>query len=630
MNRLYLTLIAALAMVACTQPDMDETPQGGKTSAKIINTSSNAAQGSLLVKLDSYATEFSVEDIDGITIEACPLFPAGKATDEQLRGEEIYRWWRLSFDEAANLDTIANRVAADSRVKIVEYNELLECIDADAKSEPRESHSITRATSNDMPFNDEYLCEQWHFYNDGKVYDGIGYEEAPHKAGADINLLPAWKYCTGDPRVIVAVIDSGVKYSHPDLAANMWVNEAEKNGTAGEDDDGNGYTDDVYGYNFFDDNGTIVYEEHGTHVAGIIGAVTNNGIGVAGIAGGSGNNDGCRIMTCQINKTTGISTAQAPTDRVAAAMKYAADNGAVIMNNSWVSGKGGAWESDYWYYRSYSVLIDATKYFENNAKCEGLIDGGISIFAAGNNSSGTPSYPGAYYNNICVTSFGPDFQAGSYTNYGTGANICAPGGENEGWYSNIASTGTQYDTDYMYGTSQAAPHVSGCAALGLAYALKLGKQFTGEEYRDLILTSVHDIDQYQTDSKYKGKLGAGYIDAHLLLMQVEGTACIYIATGKQQSVSLDNHFGDGSERLTYLNVEMSATEMAKLGITTTPTIVDGKLQIKCTKSGTARMSITAIVGGTVVGGGDNMGGMEVTREFEVVARQKIAENGGWL
>ena len=628
MNRLYLTLIAALAMVACTQPDMDETPQGGKTSAKIINSSSNAAQGSLLVKLDSYATEFSVEDIDGITIEACPLFPAGKATDEQLRGEEIYRWWRLSFDEAANLDTIANRVAADSRVKIVEYNELLECIDADAESEPRESHSITRATSNDMPFNDEYLCEQWHFYNDGKVYDGIGYEEAPHKAGADINLLPAWKYCTGDPRVIVAVIDSGVKYSHPDLAANMWVNEAEKNGTTGKDDDGNGYTDDVYGYNFFDDNGTIVYEEHGTHVAGIIGAVTNNGIGVAGIAGGSGNNDGCRIMTCQINKTTGFSTAQAPTDRVAAAMKYAADNGAVIMNNSWVSGKGGAWESDYWYYRSYSVIIDATKYFENNAKCEGLIDGGISIFAAGNNSSGTPSYPGAYYNNICVTSFGPDFQAGSYTNYGTGANICAPGGENGGWYSKVVSTGIEYVADYMYGTSQAAPNVAGCAALGLAYALKLGKQFTGEEYRDLILTSVHDIDQYQTDSKYKGKLGAGYIDAHMLLMNVEGTPCIYLGKGVEETISLDKYFGDSSESLTYTNIEIE--NMSAVGISTTPSIQNGSITLKCTKAGTARLRITAIIGGSNVGGGDNMGGMEVTREAEIVVRRAVASNGAWL
>ena len=129
----------------------------------------------------------------------------------------------------------------------------------------------------------------------------------PIKAGCDINLEPAWELCTGDPSIIVAVMDQGVMYGHEDLAANMWVNEAEKNGQRGVDDDGNGngYVDDIYGYNFAKGEGQISYwdagnEGHGTHVAGIIAAVNNNGIGVCGIAGGSGNNDGVKIMCVQM------------------------------------------------------------------------------------------------------------------------------------------------------------------------------------------------------------------------------------------------------------------------------------------------------------------------------------------
>lgn len=638
-NKLLSIALIALTFEACTtDATNNNVPQQQTSEQKIINTTENAYDNTLLVKLHAYTDTFALE-IDGEDVDCRPLFSAGNTPEATLKSEELYRWWALSFDNGENIAKLAKRVAEDERVQYVEFNERLEHIGEDYSGEEAGGHVATRATQAEMPFNDEWLCEQWHYYNDGKVYGDVSSDHTP---GADINLFPAWKYCTGDNRVIVAVIDGGVKYNHPDLAANMWVNQAEANGSMGIDDDMNGYVDDIYGYNFNDLSGNITFDDHGTHVAGTIAAVSNNGIGVAGIAGGSGKGDGCRIMTCQIYKN-GTATS---TYDIAAAIKYAADNGAVIINNSWQYAKG-SYTSDSRFRQNYSVLMDAIEYFESNAKLPGVIDGGICIFAAGNDAYNVPSYPGAYYSNICVTAFGPNFTAGSYTNYGAGANICAPGGENTSWATKICSTSVSYEVGYERGTSMAAPHVSGCAALGLSYALKIGKSFTREEFQNLILSSVHDIDQYQTVRTgafdfdtgtyptvnieyYKGQLGAGYIDAHLLLMQVEGTACIYIATGKQQSVSLDNHFGDGSERLTYTNVEMSATEMAKLGITTTPTIVDGKLQIKCTKSGTARMSITAIVGGTVVGGGDNMGGMEVTREFEIVARQKIAENGGWL
>lgn len=150
-----------------------------------------------------------------------------------------------------------------------------------------------------LPFNDEYLKYQWHYKNTGdKSFS------ATAVAGADIDVFPVWeKLTTGDRDIIVAVVDEGVCYSHEDLAANMWTNDKEIPGN-GIDDDGNGYIDDVHGYNFVDD-GDISWTKsgdtgHGTFCAGTIAAVNNNGKGVSGIAGGSGNGDGCRIMSCQI------------------------------------------------------------------------------------------------------------------------------------------------------------------------------------------------------------------------------------------------------------------------------------------------------------------------------------------
>ena len=134
-------------------------------------------------------------------------------------------------------------------------------------------------------FNDPGLSKQWHYINTGdkSIYSKI-------KAGADVNCDEAWKLCTGDPRVIVAVVDNCVQWDHPDLAANMWVNEAELNGTPGVDDDGNGYVDDIYGYNFTKETGELDFSAelmHGTHVAGTIAAVNNNGVGVCGKEGQS-------------------------------------------------------------------------------------------------------------------------------------------------------------------------------------------------------------------------------------------------------------------------------------------------------------------------------------------------------
>ena len=629
MNKFLLLASVALLCGACTTVEDGHINNAAHSTDKIVNSPEGAATGILLARLNSTVDEFNEVSLNGIDVSVEPLFPT---TD----GSMLEQWIIVRFDHEADPCLVAEALAADSRVDIVEYSERIKRIKSETMPMPTERPDITRSV--EMPFNDPELPYQWHYYNDGSLDDELT------KAGADINLFDAWKYTTGDRRIIVAVIDGGIMTNHVDLADNMWVNEAEQNGTPGVDDDGNGYVDDIHGYNFVWDKGEITPDAHGTHVAGTISAVNNNGILVSGIAGGSGNNDGVLLMSCQIfDGDDGCYAHQ-----IAKAFKYAADNGAAICNNSW-GYTVGAYLSDKDFESVNSVLKDAINYYETNGGLEGVMDGGLAIFAAANESKSTPSYPGAYHKYVCVTAMAPDYTAAYYTNYGPGSNICAPGGDaSYGAMLCVSSTSTdEYGYSYEQGTSMACPHVTGCAALALSYAIQNGYSFTNSELRNMLLTSVHDIDKYQIGYKdifdwqtgqynsfdlgiYQGKLGSGYIDAHLLLMQISNTPCLYIDAGEQALCSLDEYFGDASSSLTYLGVDVSEEAKKAVGVVGTPSIENGKLKIKCSKRGTARISVRAIVGGSSLGGGNNMGGMEVTREFEIVVRQSTAKNGGWL
>ena len=674
-----ILLLALLFLAGCASDPMEES--GGKEAPatamrKIVNAPANAARGELLIYFDgdavgdveqtaaaaavtrTAATRSGLAPVDDIFTQLGVaslrrVFPCNPVAEERTRAAGLHKWYIVTFDEEVDLDAAARRLAAVSEVSFVQFNTKLQLASDNRACPYRGGSAATRAAAGG--FNDPGYKDQWHYSNNG---DRVFAETT--RAGADINVEEAWKLAAGDPSLTVAIVDQGIKYSHPDLAANMWINKAEQSGATGRDDDGNGYADDVYGYNFalgtsqltwdveaYDDKGKNIGDSgHGTHVAGTVAAVSNNGVGVSGIAGGTGRNDGVKLMSCQI-----FSGGEGGSAAVSAeAIKYAADNGASILQCSWGYPTQSPFTSDSFYERNYAAEKEAIDYFVSK-KNNDVLDGGLAIFAAGNDATNFASYPGGYRSYVSVTSFGPDYLPAYYTNYGPGCNVAAPGGD-----ASISPAGTSAaqvlstlpselpaelgtdgaDYGYMQGTSMACPHVSGVAALGLSYALAKGRHYTVDEFKSMLLTAVNDIDSYIIGGtkngmvlrNYRKNMGTGSIDAYQLLMQIEGTPCLPAKVGVQQVLSLDKFFGQASANLTYKSAEMSQADMDKLGITAAPAFSYGKLQIKCTKPGVAKIKIKAMAGSSSANG--EMSGMEITKEFAIIARAVQAGNGGWL
>ncbi len=245
----------------------------------------------------------------------------------------------------------------------------------------------------------------------------------------------AWAISEGSSDIIVAVVDTGIDYEHPDLVNNIWANQAEKDGLPGVDDDDNGYVDDVYGWDFYnrrpngkDDNG------HGTHCAGIIGA-EKNGIGVRGIA------PKVKLMPLKFLGASGSGDTRSAVE----AIRYAVKMGAKIISNSW--GGGG-----------YSQLLDQAV---QDARAAGV----LVVAAAGNeetNNDDTPYYPANISGVISVGSSTDRDQISSFSNFGRSTvSVIAPG-------SSIYSTHLKKGYKSLSGTSMATPQVAGALALALS------------------------------------------------------------------------------------------------------------------------------------------------------------------
>lgn len=418
------------------EPRNEQVTVSVKFTEEMAALVSSELEAGRLQTRSSALNEF-VERSGAVSFER--IFPDGGQYEERHRRAGLHLWFRVKF----GTDRItATRAAAE-----------LEDIQGVELAEPEPRAALFAA-------DDTQYSSQWYLYQ---------------TTGIDINVNEVWAhYTTGSPEVLVAVIDSGIELTHPDLSANTLPG-------------GNGKS-----MNFVNNSYNIQAGDHGTHVAGVIGATRNNGEGIAGIAGGdaSKGQPGVRMMSCVVFGKD--SEGKDISGNFEAAIVYAADNGANICQNSWgyvmdLDNNGTISADELEYARSFTLpssMKTAIDYFVESAGCDNdgnqlpdsPMKGGIVTFSAGNDNI-PYGWPSMYENVLAVGSITASGYKSDFSNYGDWVDICAPG-------TNIMSC-IPGGYGFMSGTSMACPMVSGIAALVLSYHGGYG--YTNEDLKAALL-----------------------------------------------------------------------------------------------------------------------------------------------